>query len=78
MLYEVITLLKLLRRGKNNAVCLPSGEQFFQVAAAFSLLRGLTQKIGAFGELPEKLIIQIVITSYSIHYTKLYDGLRVH
>ena len=30
------------------------------MAAAFSLLRGLTQEIGAFGELPEKLIIQIV------------------
>ena len=40
------------------------------------LIRGLFRGQYHWGKFPELLKQQLVITSYSIHYTKLYDLLR--
>ena len=55
-----VAFLKLLHSRENNAVCLPVCKQFFQVFATFGVLRCLPEKVLAAGELPVKLVIQIV------------------
>ena len=51
---------KLLHSGKNNSVCFPIGEKFFQILPAGSLLRDLAEKLLALGKLPIELIVKIV------------------
>ena len=53
-------LLKLLHRGKDNAVCLPVGQQRSQMLSALGLPGRLAQKVTAPGELPVQLVVQIV------------------
>ena len=54
---------EFLHRGENDAVRFAVGEKLFQVLATGSLLRNLPQKIFALGELPVKLIVQVVAIS---------------
>ena len=58
-----MAFFKLLHGCEDNAVCLSVCKQFFQILAAFGVLRRLPEKIFAAGELPVKLVIQIVTVS---------------
>ena len=55
-----VTFLKLLHGREDYAVCLSVCKQFFQILAAFSVLRCLPEEVLAAGELSVKLVIQIV------------------
>ena len=55
-----VAFLKLLHGREDYAVCLPVCKKLFQIFTAFGVLRRLTEKVFAAGELPVKLVIQIV------------------
>ena len=55
-----VTFLKLLHGREDYAVCLSVCKQLFQIFTAFGVLRRLTEKVFAAGELSVKLVIQIV------------------
>ena len=56
---RLLSPLKLEQRGKDNAVCLTSGKQGFQMLLAFRLHGGLTEEAGAFAELRVKLVVKV-------------------
>ena len=56
---RLFSTLKLEKSRKNNAVCLTSGKQSFQMLLAFRLHGGLTEKARAFAELRVKLIVKV-------------------
>ena len=66
MLYEVITGMLFLFLHLSHGV-----GSFFQSLGLTS--EATLDKIGALG----KVVAFVVITSYSIHYTKLYDSSRM-
>ena len=53
-------LLELLHGGKDDAVGLAACQQFLQILPALSLLGRLAQEVFAPGELPVKLVVQVV------------------
>ena len=55
-----VAFLKLLHGREDYAVSLSVCKQFFKILAAFSVLRRLTKKVFAAGELTVKLVIQVV------------------
>ena len=55
-----VAFFKLLHGREDYAVCLSVCKQFFQILAAFSVLRCLPEEVLAAGELSVKLVIQIV------------------
>ena len=56
---RLLSPLKLEQSGKNDAVCLASGKQGFQMLLAFRLHGSLTEEAGAFAELRVKLIVKV-------------------
>ena len=55
-----VAFFKLLHGREDYAVCLSVCKQLFQIFTAFGVLRRLTEKVFAAGELSVKLVIQIV------------------
>ena len=72
MLYEVITIVKLLgHRYGDGLVYLENGSEHHLFHKAVRL--GLVSRRSIIDKSKRSNCLTIVITSYSIHYTKLYD-----
>ena len=78
MLYEVITIENLngkIRKYTKNKLSFPSDQAVMK--SVYLALREATKKWSMPIQNWGIVLNQFVITSYSIHYTKLYEYLRI-